>query len=156
MQLPQIGSPAIRTSGTIALPMVENDSAPLKLFGHQVKAAMARAGLGVGDVAKALKVTPEMARRYKEGLAMPKPNKLAKLARLLGMSESELLFGKAAASAGMMAMLAELTPEEQAIIDTYRQLPEFGKKALRARSAELLEHFGAASKKNPFGKGGTQ
>lgn len=156
LQQSKIVSSAKGRSGMLPLPMVETDD-KLKALAARVKAGMMRAGLGVGDVAKALKVTPEMARRYREGLAMPKPDKLAKLARLLGMSPAELLFGPSAGSKdGVMAMIAELSVEEQALIDTYRQLPEFGKKALRARAAELLEHFGAPSKKNPFGKGGTQ
>jgi hypothetical protein len=91
-------------------------------------------------------------------MAMPKPDKLRKLARLLGMSEAELVFGGTTQQRGAspIALYDQLVEEERAIVETYRQLPPFGQKALRARAAELLENFGAPSKKNPFGKGGTQ
>lgn len=143
---------------TLLLPMVDK-TVPHPIFAEQVQRAAARTGLGVGDIAKALGVTPEMARRYREGLAMPRPGKMEKLARLLGLSPGQLQFGEiteASSAAGLFSGVDHLGVDEKLLLDAYRQLPEFGKKAVRARATELLEHFGPPSKKNPFGKGGTQ
>lgn len=90
---------------------------------------------------------------------MPRPQKLQQLAALLGLTPGELQFGEVnerTAASGLLSGVDRLVPDEQSLLNCYRQLPDFGKKALRARATELLEHFGPASAKNPFGKGGTQ
>lgn len=154
MQLPKIASTLIGPLCSVPLPMVENGSTHSE-FGARLAEAMRRAGLSISDVAAALRVTYEMARRYHEGQAMPRPDKIRKLASLLGLSPGQLLYGVPPEAAGL-APMPTLAPEEAQLLDTYRALPDYGKKALRARAAELLEHFGKPSASNPFGKGGTQ
>ena len=50
-------------------------------------------GVDVSAMANALGISYEMARRYAEGLAMPRPGKLAALARWLGVTPAALAFG---------------------------------------------------------------
>lgn len=152
MQLPKIAMTPGGALCSLALPMVEIDP-PHEEFAARLAGAMKRAGLTVADVAKALGVTYEMARRYHEGIAMPRQDKLKNLAALLGMSPAQLLYGMSEDAGRRAPGVLGMTPEEEQLITTYRALPAFGQKALRARAAELLEHFGKASPENPFGKG---
>jgi transcriptional regulator with XRE-family HTH domain len=126
-------------------------------FGTRLAQAMARAGLSVPDVAKSCGVTPEQARRYSMGAAMPRPDKMKKLAALVGMTPAELQYGTVSTSNAATGLLSpqvtSVSGDELLLLETYRQLPEFARKALRARAAELLENFGAATSKNPYGKG---
>lgn len=84
---------------------------------------------------------------------MPRQDKLKNLAALLGISPAQLLYGATEGTTGSAPALLGMTHDEEQLIRSYRALPAFGQKALRARAAELLEHFGKASPDNPFGKG---
>lgn len=53
----------------------------------------AHSGVDVSAIAHAVGISYEMARRYAEGLAIPRPAKLAALARWLGVSPSALAYG---------------------------------------------------------------
>jgi hypothetical protein len=89
---------------------------------------------------------------------MPRDSKLRQLAALLGVPPAQLQYGaiEPGDAPGLLENAVVLTPDEFQLIDGYRQLPEYARKALRSRATELLEAFVTASKKNPFGKGGTQ
>lgn len=107
-------------------------------------------------VTEALKITPEMARRYMEGAAMPRPAKMKKLAALIGVSPAELQYGTkidTRRTPGLETIpVQEVTADEQRLLAMYRDMAPFAKEALRIRAAELLEEFGKATVKNPFGK----
>lgn len=159
MQQPKI---VMTRAGSLlnVLPMVADAAAPFLEFGTRLAAAMARAHVSVPELAKAAGVTPEMARRYTLGTAMPRPEKMKKIAALVGLSPSELQYGTVSGSNAAPGLLGPhvvtLGAEELQLIDQYRQLPEYAQRALRARATELVEAFGKASPVNPFGKGGTQ
>jgi len=90
---------------------------------------------------------------------MPRGKKLEKLAALIGISPAELQYGKVERSRvpGVNSLPAiDLTPDEQVLLAAYRQLPEYGKEALRVHATRLLEEFAPRSAVNPFGKAGTQ
>jgi phage repressor protein C with HTH and peptisase S24 domain len=80
------------------LPMVEKrdaDNLPIRHpeFALRLQQAMADAGLSVTDIKNRLKVTYEMARRYSLGQAMPRQQKLQRLAEVVGKSPSYLAYG---------------------------------------------------------------
>lgn len=54
----------------------------------------AKSGIDVAKLAEAAATSYEMARRYAEGAAMPRPDKLAAIAKWLGVSVSTLAFGE--------------------------------------------------------------
>lgn len=142
------------------LPMVDDSAPRFTDFGTRLAVAMARAHVSIPEVAKAVGVTPEMARRYTLGTAMPRPEKMKRIAALVGLTPSELQYGtvsSANAAPGIFGpQVAKLNAEETQLIDQYRQLPDYAQRALRARATELVEAFGKASTSNPFGQGGTQ
>lgn len=53
-----------------------------------------RSGVDVNALAAAAGISYEMARRYAEGLAIPRPDKLEAIARWLGVSPSALMWGE--------------------------------------------------------------
>lgn len=128
---------------------------PFPHFGRTVAARLDRLHLNNREAAEALGVTPEMVRRYREGLVMPRDAKLEKLATLLGMTAAELRYGGKARPGGReaIASAAALSLEERELLDVYRGLPPFARKAARLRLQELLEEFGAPSPANPYGRG---
>jgi transcriptional regulator with XRE-family HTH domain len=65
-------------------------------FGKRVQAKARARGLHIADIQKGLKVTYEMARRYWEGIAKPRSDRMRVLATLLGCSVGELEYGEAA------------------------------------------------------------
>ena len=76
-----------------------------KAFSQRLRAAMeskgmtsagSRSGIDVAALAKAAGTSYEMARRYAEGAAVPRPDTLAAIARWLGTSPDALLWGRAA------------------------------------------------------------
>lgn len=129
---------------------------PHEAFGRLVSAKLDRMGLSNPKAAKAVGVTPEMIRRYRDGLVMPRDRALEKLAKLIGVPVSELRYGKGTGSKSYPLPLEKLTPEERFMLEEFRQLPDYAQKAARARIIELLEEFGKPGARNPFGKGGTQ
>lgn len=60
-----------------------------------------RSGVDVSALARAAATSYEMARRYAEGSAMPRPDKLEAIAAWLGVSPSELAFGAPSGSAAI-------------------------------------------------------
>lgn len=132
-------------------------SVPHPQLAKSLQAWKARGGK-TSWIASALDVTFEQARRYVEGKAMPRPSKMKRLAALIGISAAELQYGvkidpRRTPPGTAMFQLANVEPEEQVLLETYRKLPPFAQEALRMRAAELLEEFGKKSEANPFGKG---
>lgn len=146
--------------GSLLLPMVEKPptpkAAPHAAFGRLVSDKLDRMRLSNPKAAKAVGVTPEMIRRYRDGLVMPRDRALEKLAKLLGVPVGELRYGTGTATKAHPMPLERLTPDERFMLEEFRQLPDYAQKAARARIIELLEEFGPPGAKNPFGKGGTQ
>lgn len=100
----------------------------------------------------------EMVRRYRGGLAMPRKDKLAKLADLMGLSPAQLQFPderKEQTLAGMLGDAVDVSPDEQNLLKAYRKMSGTARKALRAHAVRLLEQHGAKDADNPFGKAGT-
>lgn len=163
MQLLQIGVTASPGRGTFLLPMVAKEKStpekgaeerPYASFGLVVAEKLDRARVSNAAAAKALGVTVEMIRRYREGMAMPRDDKMAKLAKLIGVPASELRYGSKVKQKEHQLPLSKLSPEERDMLGEYQQLPDYAQKMARARIIELLEEFGSPGKKNPFGKGG--
>jgi transcriptional regulator with XRE-family HTH domain len=82
------------------LPMVEPVEKGLPVrhpeFAARVQEGMKRRRVTVRDIQRRLGVSYEMARRYSLGQAMPRPSKIADMAKLLGMDPTELQFGEIA------------------------------------------------------------
>lgn len=81
--------------------MGSSDKDAAALFGARLRELMvaagyvsrgARSGVDVAKLAEASRTTYEMARRYAEGIAMPRPDKLAAIARWLGTSPACLAY----------------------------------------------------------------
>ena len=129
---------------------------PYPELAHALKRWKARGGR-TRWIADALGVKYEMARRYVEGKAMPRQQKMKKLAALIGVPAAELHYGKKLdprRTPGLATVpVSNVTPEEQILLETYRRLPPAAQGALRVRASELLEEFGRKSEVNPFGKG---
>lgn len=119
-------------------------------FGRIVDAKIPRIGSNA-KVASAIGVTPEMVRRYRLGIAMPRDRELEKLAALIGMKAADLRFPDR--SGKKKAAAPRVTADEMDMISEYRQLPDVARKAARVHIVELLEQFGKPGKDNPFGKG---
>lgn len=62
-------------------------------FGARLKSLMDAKRMEINDLQKATGVTYEMARRYYNGLAMPRTAKIKTIASLVGTTESYLTFG---------------------------------------------------------------
>lgn len=78
------------TTGNV-LPMVEEPR--YADFARRLKEAMACKQLTVTDVKSELKITYEMARRYTLGIAMPREERMRKLADFVGRTAAYLQFG---------------------------------------------------------------
>ncbi len=84
---------------------------------------------------------------------MPRDEKMARLAKLLGTTPEFLRYGKRAGEATPGAMVIS-DDDERLLIEMYRTLPDWGKKSVRARVAELVENFTPKGPENPFSKAG--
>lgn len=78
------------------------DSEQAKEFGDRLRSAMhakghisprSRSGVDVGALAKGAGVSYEMARRYAEGVAMPRPDVVNAIAEWLGVEAASLAWG---------------------------------------------------------------
>lgn len=58
--------------------------------------ARAKSGVALADMAKAVGISFELARRYADGLAMPRPGVIQSIADWLGVEVNWLLFGRGA------------------------------------------------------------
>jgi hypothetical protein len=95
-----------------------------------------------------------MVRRYRNGQARPDDDDvMRKLAVLFRTTPGELRFGDPKVPGVITVPVAEVTPDEQMILEAYRRLPKAGKKAIRVRVAELAEELAPASEAIPYGKG---
>jgi transcriptional regulator with XRE-family HTH domain len=134
---------------------------PHAAFGRLVDQWMRRAGMSNEELGRALGYeNGEMVRRYRGGLAMPRSDKLKKLANLMNVDVSLLLYGEKSHERTLVGMMGEagldLTADEQHLIKAYRKLPIVARKAVRAHAVRLLEEHGLKDADNPFGKAGTQ
>jgi hypothetical protein len=147
--------------GRLTLPMVEKKKRDkLKVrypaFGRRVDAAMVKNGLNNEDVAAVIgKPKGEMVRRYREGKAIPNRDEtiMRKMATLFSMTPGELHYGDPKVPGVVTLPVANVSPDEQILLEAYRNLPKGAKKVLRVRATELLEELAPASPANPNGKG---
>lgn len=114
--------------------------APFAAFGELISARLDRLALSNREAARACGVTPEMVRRYRDGLVMPRDHRLRRLALLVGLTASELRYQEAVDNSARAPLLVD----EDALLADYRALPEFARKAARARLAELRAQFAVA------------
>lgn len=84
-------------------PRMTRENTEAKAFARRLRDLMAAAGhvspgahsgVDVGKLAEVAGVSYEMARRYAEGLAMPRPGNLTKIAKWLRVSSAELAYGE--------------------------------------------------------------
>jgi len=166
VQLPKIVMTTDRRLSTLSLPMVEKTArtkAPQPLpmlagFARLLNQWIEAGALTNSDVGALIGYKDgEMVRRYRTGTVMPRMDKLAKLAKQIGMKPVDLLFPDEARERKLAGMLnehgLELSADELHLIAAYRQMPVHARKALRANAVSLLEEHGAAGKQNPWGKG---
>jgi transcriptional regulator with XRE-family HTH domain len=120
-------------------------------FAARLREAAKLAGLSQADVQNATGWQKETVRLYFKGSRMPDDERMRILAKLLGRDLAHLRFG---ANDKTVQPPAEVIhdDDEMSLLAAYRRLPPFGKKALRARAAELLENFAPPDPGNPFGK----
>lgn len=112
--------------------------------------------LNIPEVAKSIGVTAEMVRRYREGIAMPRRETMARLAALLGVSPAQLYAAESGDKAPVQLPKSAIIiddAEELQLIEAYRDLNDTARKVVRARATELREQFARPSPRNPFGKG---
>lgn len=127
-------------------------------FGERLEAAMRRAAIDAKTIREALGVDDETVRLWRRGERMPRKHKLDVLAKLLGESAAYLTHGEQGRSVTALPGALTITDDdERMLLETYRLLPPWAKKSVRARANELLENFTAAGPGNPYGKAkGTQ
>jgi hypothetical protein len=150
----------VGASGTLSLPMVDKRKSDKMLvrypeFGRRVNGYMVKGGFNNEEVAQAIGFERgEMVRRYREGKAMADDDDvMRKMAILFRTTPGELRYGDPKVPGIVTVPVAEVTPDEQVLIEAYRHLPKGGKKALRVRATELLEELAPASAAVPFGNG---
>jgi len=147
-------------TGTLSLPMVEKrsgDKLPVRYpeFGRRVDTYMVKMSLTNEDVAEIIgKERGEMVRRYREGKAIPRDEEtMRKMATLFRTSAGELHYGDPLVPGVITVPVANVSPDEQIMIEAYRKLPRAAQKAVRARVTELLEEFAPAGEGAPFSRG---
>lgn len=87
-----------RSNEVIATEFAARLVAAMRAQGHV--SGTAKSGVDVTALSKAAKTTYEMARRYVEGRAIPRPDKLERIAAWLRASPSDLLYGEPITKAG--------------------------------------------------------
>lgn len=152
-----------RRGRKLLLPMVEKrradkaDKMPIlhPEFGRRVEGYMSKFDFSNEEVAEAIgKERGEMVRRYREGKALPRDETvMKKLATLFHTTPGELHYGDPKVPGVVTVPVANVTPDEQVLLEAYRTLPRSGKKALRVRATELAEELSPPSKTMPFGNG---
>lgn len=99
---------------------MKNDSAVSLAFAERLVARMKERGLGsptsrsgvdVSALAAAADISYEMARRYAEGMAVPRPDKLARIADWIGVTSAWLLWGESHRSGGSDAVNEKVLEE---------------------------------------------
>lgn len=134
-------------------PMVARQKTAYFAFGERLTAALQRAAISQRTAAKQLGVSEEAVRLYCKGKRMPDDDKLTVLSRLVGIDVATLRYGDQAGRSSLPSPISLIDDDERSLIESYRALPEWGKKSVRARVAELLENFAPPSLVNPYGKG---
>jgi transcriptional regulator with XRE-family HTH domain len=140
--------PAVGVS--LSVPMAERKK-PDTAFAARFVEAMERAAITPAVIVKEVGVDYETVRLWRKGERVPNDERMKVLAKLLGRSASHLRYGEDD-SATPPPDLVVKDDDERMLLETYRHLPEWGKRSLRARAAELLENFAPASPENPYGK----
>jgi transcriptional regulator with XRE-family HTH domain len=92
-----------------------------------------KSGVDVRSLAKAAGTTYEMARRYVEGRAIPRADKLEKIAAWLGVSPSELLYGEPKTHDRIIH-----TEVLQTCIQAVRQAEQLGGRTMKPEQAAKL------------------
>lgn len=99
---------------------MKNDSAVSRAFADRLVARMkerghasptSRSGVDVAALAAAVGISYEMARRYVEGLAVPRPDKLARIADWVGVTSAWLLWGESHRAEGADAINQKVLEE---------------------------------------------
>jgi len=121
-------------------------------FRAKLLLGMRTANQTVTDVATALGVSRETVRLWRAG-NVPKERNLKLLATLIGVKPEDLRYSAKPARLTMVVPTAAENDDEAALLVTYRNLPSYAQKAVRARAVELLETFAPPSTANPNGKG---
>jgi transcriptional regulator with XRE-family HTH domain len=122
-------------------------------FAARLEDAMRRASIDAKTIEEALGVNDETVRLWRRGERMPRKPKLDVLAKLLGESAAHLMHGEAGNTPSTMPGALTITDDdERLLLETYRQLPPWAKKSVRARANELLENFTPPGPANPYGK----
>lgn len=130
-------------------------------FAERLNAAIEAAAIPAKVIVDTLDVDRETVRLWRRGWRMPSKDKMDILAKLLGRSAAHLRYGEEGGQSSMPGVLTVTDEDERLLLETYRQLPPWGKTSVRARAAELLENFAPKGPGNPFSKakepgGGTQ
>lgn len=107
-------------------------TAAMKARGHV--SGVARSGVDVTALSKAAGTTYEMARRYCEGRAIPRPEKLERIATWLRISPSELLYGEPIETNGRIIHAEVL----QTCIKAVRQAEQLSGKTMAPEQAAKL------------------
>ncbi len=115
------------------------DKKPSTVFGERLRALMcergytsekARSGVDLNALAQAAGISHEMARRYAEGLAVPRPQKIISIAAWLKVSPSDLMW-----SDSVVAI------DERALESCMSALSEAQKRTGKTLSTERSAHL---------------
>jgi len=141
--------------------MAANDEKANKHFGESVRLAMRRSGVTIKDIVQELGVSRETVRLWRQGESVARDDNLKRLAKMIGVTPSDLRYEKDRAPTLPLAQGEHVTDEDElALLRAYRGLKKgWARQALRRRAVELLEEFGEPGVQSPFGKGrgnGTQ
>jgi transcriptional regulator with XRE-family HTH domain len=131
----------------------ETKTARYAEFAHRLKSGMAKSGVTAAAIVEELKVDGETVRLWRKGERMPGDAKLKRLAKMIGVSASDLRYGPEKSGVVLSQMQGEhVTDEDElALLSAYRGIKkEWAREALRRRAVELLEEFGEPGWKNPW------
>lgn len=120
-------------------------------FGERLRRRLHNIGGDVGELKKELDVTYEMARRYYNGIAMPRAEKMERLARYLGVMKAWLEHGEGEPFGGVSIFEAEagyreFSDDTRQVAIAYEQLSE----AQRAYYRESIFRDAAIAKTMPW------
>lgn len=153
---PKVSSTRYRRSDRLLLPMVASGDKGKECKYPGLRDAIARYRKDGGTraaIAQALGVHISMIARYERGDDMPRPKKLEKLATLVNVPAS-VIRGEARLDKPMpgvaIMQLADVTPDEQIVLEGYRKLPPHGQESLRVHLTRLLQQFSQPSTTYPF------
>jgi transcriptional regulator with XRE-family HTH domain len=124
-------------------------------FAARLEDSMRTAGITAKVIEEQLGVDDETVRLWRRGFRMPKGKNMDVLAKLLGKSAGYLRYGDEDASARPEPFVLK-DDDERTLIELYRDLPDWGKKSVRARIVEIMENFVPAGPNNPYSKAKTR